>query len=170
MWVISIQICLICISVVKGSRPSKDPKVTGKRTNGISYFVWNGATFHPEAKMTAFSLWWGGVLIPRLAMMTWKYTLSMNMCLWVQLAEIIKIKIKSLATLQSVDQRGTRIYDNGQNIVNIMCILQIWHINDSIYGKCRSNENRKKMYVWNELCVLLWNVNILIKILLVFKS
>ena len=38
-----------------------------------------------------FSLWWSGVLIPRLAMMTWKYTSSMDMCLSVQLAEIMPI-------------------------------------------------------------------------------
>ena len=31
MWVISIHIDLICIFVVKGSRPSKDSKVIGKR-------------------------------------------------------------------------------------------------------------------------------------------
>ena len=31
MWVFSIHTYLICIFVVKGSRPSKDPKVTGKR-------------------------------------------------------------------------------------------------------------------------------------------
>ena len=31
MWVISIHIYLICIFVVKGSRPSKDSKVSGKR-------------------------------------------------------------------------------------------------------------------------------------------
>ena len=38
---------------------------------------------------TVFSLWWSGVLIPRLAMMTWKYTWSMDMCLSVQLAEMM---------------------------------------------------------------------------------
>ena len=36
-----------------------------------------------------FSLWWSGVLIPRLAMMTWKYTRSKDMCLSVQLAEMM---------------------------------------------------------------------------------
>ena len=36
-----------------------------------------------------FSLWWSGVLIPRLPMVTWEYTWSMDMCLSVQLAEIM---------------------------------------------------------------------------------
>ena len=36
-----------------------------------------------------FSLWWSGVLIPRMAMMTWKYLWSMDMRWWVQLAEIM---------------------------------------------------------------------------------
>ena len=33
VWVVSIQIYLICIFMVKGSRPSKDSKVTGKRVH-----------------------------------------------------------------------------------------------------------------------------------------
>ena len=56
VWVISIQSYLICIFVVKGSQSSKDPKVTRKRDNGISNFVWNGATFQPELKMTIWLL------------------------------------------------------------------------------------------------------------------
>ena len=36
-----------------------------------------------------FSLWWNGVHISRMAMMTWKYTWSMYVCLWVQLTYIM---------------------------------------------------------------------------------
>ena len=54
---LSIQIYLSSIFVVKGSRPSKDSNVTGQRwTNGISHIVWNGALFHPEAKVTKWVL------------------------------------------------------------------------------------------------------------------
>ena len=59
MWVISIQIYLICIFVVKGSRPSNDSKSLERGTNGISHFVyvvWNGVTLQPKAKMTKWTL------------------------------------------------------------------------------------------------------------------
>ena len=36
-----------------------------------------------------FSLWWSRVPIPKIVVMTWKYTWNMGMCSWVQLTEIM---------------------------------------------------------------------------------
>ena len=58
MWVISIHIYLICIFVVDGSNLPKIQRSLERGTNGISHFVWNGATFQPEAKMTKWILNW----------------------------------------------------------------------------------------------------------------
>ena len=75
MSVISIHIYLICIFVVNGSRPSKDSKVTGKRNKWDLPLRGMGLHFSqkqkwPNGYQTIFSLWWSGVLIPRMAMMT----------------------------------------------------------------------------------------------------
>ena len=42
-----------------------------------------------DIKLHFFSLWWNGVLIARMTMMTWNYTWNMDLCLWVRLAEIM---------------------------------------------------------------------------------
>ena len=95
MGVISIHIYLICIFVVNGSRPSSDSKVTGKRVKWDFPFHLEWGYISARSKndwmdiKLHFSLWWSGLLIPRLAMMTWKYTWNMDMCLSIQLTEIM---------------------------------------------------------------------------------
>ena len=65
-----------------------------------------------------FSLWWSGVLIPRLAMMTWKYTWSMDMCLSVQLAEITS-KWRLSALINSSDTKTGILRDA---LINTMAL------------------------------------------------
>ena len=56
VWLISIHIYLICIFVVNGSNLPKIQRSLERGANGIAHFVWNGASFQPEAKMTKWIL------------------------------------------------------------------------------------------------------------------
>ena len=47
---------LVCIFVVNGSHLHKIQRSLERGTKGISHFIWNGATFQPEAKMTKWIL------------------------------------------------------------------------------------------------------------------
>ena len=110
MWVIGIQIYLICIFVVKSSWPSKDSKITGMRGR------WDFPLFFRMGWISArtikgvnvsklnFYLWWSGVQIPRMAMMAWNYSWSMDMWFWVRLSKIMPTwRIASLITIFQMD-------------------------------------------------------------------
>ena len=93
MWVISIHIYLICIFVIKGSWHSKDSKASGMRDKWDFPLRLDWGYISAESKndwmdiKLYFSLGWSEVLIPRMAMMTLKYTWTKDMCLWVQMAK-----------------------------------------------------------------------------------
>ena len=115
MWVISIQIYLIYIFVVKGSRPSKDSKVTGQRDKWDLLLHLEWGYISVRSKMTKYIL---NCIFPcdgvEYWYQEWLWWLgSIDRCLGVQLAE-------SMPKWRIASSRCPKKIQRNHGLVNIM--------------------------------------------------